>query len=58
MEILKGTSSEEEEYVAKCNKCKSVLRFKASEGKFGGDQRESYIEVICPVCGNKVYKDL
>jgi predicted RNA-binding Zn-ribbon protein involved in translation (DUF1610 family) len=54
MEILKDTP--EEEYVAKCNKCQSVLKFKESEAKFVGDYRESYMEVICPVCGNKVYK--
>lgn len=58
MEILKGNDTPEPEYVAKCNKCKSVLKFKQSEAKFGGDQRESYLEVICPVCGNKVYKDI
>jgi RNase P subunit RPR2 len=56
MEILKDTP--EQEYVAKCYKCQTVLKFKASEAKFIADYRESYLEVACPVCGNKVYKNL
>jgi endogenous inhibitor of DNA gyrase (YacG/DUF329 family) len=56
MEVLKDTP--EQEYVAKCPQCQSVLKFKKSEAKFIADYRESYLEVICPVCGNKVYKNL
>ena len=56
MEILKDTP--EEEYVAKCNKCQTILKFKKSEAKFVDDYREPYMEVTCPVCGNKVYKNI
>jgi RNase P subunit RPR2 len=56
MVILKDTP--EQEYVAKCSNCQTVLKFKASEAKFVDDYREPYVVVICPVCGNKVYKDL
>jgi RNase P subunit RPR2 len=56
VEILKDTPGKE--YVAKCDKCKSVLKFKESEAKFVHDYRESYIVVTCPVCGNKVYKNI
>jgi predicted RNA-binding Zn-ribbon protein involved in translation (DUF1610 family) len=54
MEILKDTP--EKEYVAKCHRCETVLKFKESEAKFVDDYREPFVEVTCPVCGNRVCK--
>lgn len=60
MEIIKkGTPPEEKIYEAECSKCKSVLRFKQSEGKITYDQRDgNLITVKCPVCGESVHKNI
>lgn len=56
MEIIeRGEPPEEKLYTAKCHRCKSLLRFKQSEGVVTHDQRDgSFVRVICPVCGQTV----
>lgn len=57
--IQRGTPPEEEVYQADCNRCHSKLEFTRSEAKFREDQREgSWLEVTCPVCNNRVFKNL
>ena len=56
MEILKGKP--EKEYVMECFRCKTILRCKESEVKFVDDYREPYVEVTCPVCGDRVTKHI
>lgn len=57
MEILKrGKLPEDKTYEARCNHCKTEIRFQQREGHITHDQRDGdFITVNCPVCGNKVH---
>lgn len=54
MEVLsRGIPPSEFEYVGNCSHCKSVVKFKRSEAREAGDQRDGhYLETmqLCPVC--------
>lgn len=56
MEILhRGTPPSEREYKASCYNCRTVVKFKQSEGKITHDQRDgSYVSVSCPVCAGNI----
>jgi len=54
--ISRGTKPEERTVNGACVHCKSVLRWKASDGKGESNQRDGDFNVItCPVCREKVF---
>ena len=59
MEIIEqGKLPEEQKYQVRCKNCKTLFRFKRSEGKYISDQRDGdSIEVKCPLCNEKCYAD-
>jgi uncharacterized C2H2 Zn-finger protein len=60
MQILyRGIKPEDVDYVGMCspvnNGCGTRVKFKRSEAKEAGDQRDGYhLEVRCPVCGKTI----
>lgn len=60
MEILKrGTLPEDKTYEATCDFCKTEVRFKRVEAKSVPNTRnENILEIECPVCHRKIYKDI
>lgn len=60
MEIIKrGTPPDEIEYEAKCNNCKTEIKFKRSEAVVTFDQREGdYMSISCPVCFSQIHRSL
>lgn len=57
IEVIKqGVPPEERRVQGTCTNCKSELRWKASDGVHGADQRDGdYNMVLCPVCKSKVF---
>jgi len=57
MEIIKkGKLPEDKSYREECYNCKTIFKFKASEGKYFSNQRDgSGFEVICPLCKKSIY---
>lgn len=59
MEIVKrGIPPKERVYEATCRECRSILRFKQSEGEITYDREGTFITITCPVCNTLVHKDL
>jgi phage FluMu protein Com len=52
--LVRGKIPEEKDVEAQCSHCKSMLRFKASEGERSFHRNESYLSVKCPVCARVV----
>lgn len=57
MRIIKqGSLPEDTIHTGTCNRCKTEVEFKRSEGRVVDDQRDgSFVHVSCPVCGNTIY---
>lgn len=57
VEILKrGTLPEDETREVTCGHCRSVLRFKRSEGRQSRDQRDGgALTFTCPVCEHAIW---
>lgn len=57
MEIIKmGKLPKDKSYKGKCHVCKTIFKFKASEGEYFSNQRDgSGFEVICPLCKQALY---
>jgi hypothetical protein len=60
MRIIKhGVPPSEKLYEAMCNKCGTVIEFKAGEAKRVNDQRDGdYLTISCPICYNMIFKGL
>jgi len=53
--IHRGKPINEKVYEKMCYKCKSVIEFSGGEARRRSDQREGdYLEIECPVCGDKI----
>lgn len=54
--IHDATKENDAPRVAQCRKCKSMLRFRPSEGRSVSDQRDGdSIVITCPVCSNELW---
>lgn len=54
--INRGHLPENDQFEAKCNHCKSDLRFLRSDARFTSDQRDGdFVTVDCPVCSHAVH---
>ena len=60
MEIIKeGTLPNDRIFEGHCTNCKSILRFKQSEGEITYSQMDGdFITVKCPICGHRIHTDL
>lgn len=57
--IFRGKPPGEKVINSTCSNCKTVFRYKESEGKITYDQRDgNFISIACPVCGNAVNTDM
>lgn len=60
MKIIKlGEVPSLKKYEAKCNNCKTEIEFIESEStRELSYKNESFLVVDCPVCRNKIYKEV
>jgi hypothetical protein len=60
MEIIRmGQSPEDKEYEVKCYNCSTMFKFKESEAKKeSGFRNDTYLIIYCPVCNQRVCKEI
>ena len=57
--IKRGKKPEDTVNRGTCNRCRTEVEFRRSEGEVTHDQRDGdFVSVDCPVCGHKIHSQL